>query len=162
MSSVLKLACWPTPEGAHAPGEGNTHGGAQGLRAMGRGKDPCCWRGALGRPAGAQGGRRRGKPTGDLWRHGWGKFLLPVEKGRLSREDTRNASALRNRGRRLRLLVDLTGAAGSPLATTSGITHWSAAAIGAESAGPSAGPGVGVHAVRRVVCVSPFFATLLT
>jgi hypothetical protein len=70
MSSVLKLAYWPTPEGAHAPGEGNACGGAQGLHAMGRGKDPCCWRGAPRRPAGAQGGRRRGKPAGDLWRHG--------------------------------------------------------------------------------------------
>jgi hypothetical protein len=50
MSSVLKLACWPMPEGAHVPGEGNARGGAQGLRAMGRGKDPSCWRGAPGRP----------------------------------------------------------------------------------------------------------------
>jgi hypothetical protein len=91
-----------------------------------------------------------------------GNFSCPWRRrARLSREDTRNASALRNRGRRLRLLLDLTGAAGSPLATASGITHWSAAAIGAESAGSSAGPGVGVHAGRRVVCVVcvsfPFF-----
>jgi hypothetical protein len=39
-----------------------------------------CWRGAPGgRPAGAQGRRCKGKQAGDLWRHGWEKFLLPVE-----------------------------------------------------------------------------------
>jgi hypothetical protein len=26
------------------------------------------------------GRKTQGKPAGDLWRHGWGKFLLPVEK----------------------------------------------------------------------------------
>jgi hypothetical protein len=69
---------------------------------VGEGKDPCCWPGALGgRSAGAQGRRHRGKPAGDLWRHGWENFLLPVEKkGATEREDARNASALRNRGRR--------------------------------------------------------------
>jgi hypothetical protein len=46
--------------------------------------------------------RGAGRTTaGDLWRHGWEKFLLPVEKkGAAEREDARNASALRNRGRR--------------------------------------------------------------
>jgi hypothetical protein len=74
----------------------------EGLAAVGEGKGPCCWSGAPGgRSAGAQGRRRKGKPAGDLWRHGWEKFLLPVEKkGAAEREDARNASALRNRGRR--------------------------------------------------------------
>ena len=35
MSSVLNPACWPTPEGAHAPGRKERAWGAWGLRAMG-------------------------------------------------------------------------------------------------------------------------------
>jgi hypothetical protein len=131
MSSVLKLACWPTPEGALAPGKGNARGGAQGLRAMGRGKDPCCWRGAPGRPAGAQGGRRRGSRLEICGAMDGENFSCPWRRrARLSREDTRNASALSNRGRRLRLLIDLTGAAGIPLAgigrqfPLAGCNHW--------------------------------------
>jgi hypothetical protein len=63
------------------------------LAAVGEGKDPCYWRGAPGgRPAGAQGRRRRGKPAGDLWRHGWEKFLLPVEKKGVAEQGRRQES----------------------------------------------------------------------
>jgi hypothetical protein len=40
MSSVLNPACWPMPEGAHAPGRKERVWGARGLRAMGEGKIP--------------------------------------------------------------------------------------------------------------------------
>jgi hypothetical protein len=92
-------ALWQSSErGGERRGVGR-HGGAC---CCGRGKRSLllarCARRAVCRCAWK---KTQGKPAGDVWRHGWEKFLLPVEKkGATEREDARNASALRNRGRR--------------------------------------------------------------